>query len=308
MRKTNRQFARTQQSAFTLVEMLVVISIVVILSAIIVPMLGVMSDLIRGGTGVNTINAAVTAARGYSTRQIDNNALVAGARYSGVAVVFCPSGEVRLVENIQTAQSTGGNFLETSGVNGYADISGRDYLTLPNDTGVVGIARNNTGLLMYNAPFAIRFDEFGHLQAGIASGTSRVVYYDGNPEADALFRINGGSGTGYDRNNIYGGGTYNVDEWDARADGFDASKAGPDAGTGSYYLPFEEIETVPGLIVYSRENFRDDGGAWPSTTPTRGCGTDGTSGCSDISEWMVTNGQSLFFSRYTGVVLREKSQ
>lgn len=301
-----------KQSGFTLIEMLVVISIIVLLSAVLVPMMGVMSDLVRGGAGVNTINAAVTAARGYATRDIDNFILVSGAEYSGVAVIFCPSGELRLVENTQVAQSTGtGNpFLEASSLNGYQDIPGRDYLTLPTDTGVVGIGRNTngpSGLQLYRPPFAVRYDQNGHLISGVASGSSRVVYYDGNPEKDGLFRTSGSSGSGFDRDNHFGSGSYNPDEWDVRSEAFDPDKAGPDPATNKYYLPFEEIETVPGVIVYSRIDLRD------STDPDTGdiisgCGTDGKSPCSSFDNWVVANGQTLFFSRYTGVVLREDAE
>lgn len=308
--------------AFTLVEMLVTISVLALLVAILIPALDVFDDITRDGSGVNTISAAVLSARTYATQQVgsitDVNPLVAGnqtADFSGAAILFTPANELRLVQNFLYATSTSGAVLESTR-NAYSDVADRDYLQLPGTLGFAGISRNASGLgglTFFPPPFAVRFDENGQLIAGVGSGTSRVVYYDAN--YDGAFRISGsgaGTGTGFDRNEPYGGGSYDVDEWNPRTSewaGADDTSDTPGRNpvVEKYKLPFEEIETVIGVVVYNREDFLGDGRDWPDPGSTgQGCGVEDITPCASNDQWLQENGVKVFFSRYSGTVVTDR--
>jgi prepilin-type N-terminal cleavage/methylation domain-containing protein len=316
--KTSSHNVRTLQRGFTLIELLITVAIIILVLAITFPFIGTLSALASGGGGVNTIHAAVAAARGYAGRSIPQNPSVPdvgglNANYSGVAILFTPGNELRLVENDQQARANGtGDYLETqvpapspsSPLNGYRDIPGRDYIHLPKDAGVLGIAREGIGAPTYHTPpFAVRFNQHGTLIAG--ENDERLVFYDGN--ANGNYQV---TGAGRNRANPFGGGTYNVDEWDPFSQQYSPSNdtsdnPGYNPTENKYKLPFEATEAVIGVIVYSKRDFFGDGGAWPGTVPTAGCGGQRDQPCADIKEWMDTNGNAIFFSRYTGVVMRE---
>ncbi len=289
-----------RRPGFTLTEMIVVIAIIAAALAVSFPMLGAMRTLFEDNSGLNTVQVAVTAARAYATRDIASLTNIdANASYSGTAVLFTPGNELRLLENTQLAISTGTNVLESAFLsyrNGYQDIPDRDYLTLPRDVGVVGITRTSTGSPSFlPPPFAVRFNEHGQLVVSDndTNSRSKLVYYDSDD--DGRYRL---SGTGLNRSSPYGGGTYDPDLWDPTSGQY----ASP-----TQDLPYEEMEAVVGILVYSKKKFRGDGGDWPSTTPTTGCGISGGAPCTNITEWMQTNGTPYFFGRYTGVIFREKN-
>lgn len=163
--------------AFTLIELMVVLLIIVIVSAITFPFLGAMNRDIAATNGINTVQAATTAARAYAVRPRDTRVVDPSqgltAEYSGVAALFTPDNLIRLIENDRAGLSlrsasrtaTGTNpfiaaeyvyydpteYIDPAPIypnnsspmqlNGFVDIEGREPITLNPSTGVVGIVR-----------------------------------------------------------------------------------------------------------------------------------------------------------------------
>ena len=95
--------------------MLVVVSIITIILALTFPMIGAMQRDSSTSSGVNTIAITVASARRYATdpkytfAQTDiNPAIGSGSSepglFSGVAAIFTPAGEIRLVKNFERAR------------------------------------------------------------------------------------------------------------------------------------------------------------------------------------------------------------
>ncbi len=285
-----RRGPRSHRHGFTLLELLVVITVIGVLLGTLAAGTTMMIRSNQTAMAMNTIAAAVTASRAYATAdKMDLEDLgdpqYAGVTFSGAAVLFTPAGELRLVENDQYAMdgSSPQKLLEPKNQNGYADVSGREYLKLPGDAGVVGIARGTLGLYLYTPPFAIRFDEHGNLISGQNLGVNfdRLVYYDGN--------IYNNKYTSSTRPN-----NYNPDLWDPNSPGYINRW---DTTELKYKLPFEKIETVVGVVVYSKRALRD-----------AGLNHDGTGGTDSLNAaattWLLDpnakNGRIMFFSRHSG--------
>lgn len=289
---------------FTLAELLVVIAVMGLLLGTLSMGLGATKRMGQTEAAINTISAAVAAIRSYATQdkpdmedtRADDPVTYSGFTYSGVALIFTPAGELRLVENDQNARNSSNNFLESPTVisgttayrSGYADLPGRDYIKLPRDIGVVGIARGGTGagtLYLFTPPFALRFDENGSLISGqptINSGFKRVVYYDGN--YNNAYSTSSGRTTGY-----------NPDAWDPSVSTVAQTQ-------GRYHLPFEELETVVGVVVYSKKALRDAGhnhAAAGSGSPIN----------TTAHNWILDpnggDGKVIFFSRHSGARMRQ---
>ena len=280
------------RGGFTLIELLVVIAIVVLVTGIAVPLFGALSGAVRAGGAVNTVHVSVAAARAYATRDLNGPFTLVGGRYSGTAVIFTPANEIRLVENIPFARNGSGNYLEAGGRNGYADIEGRDYIKLSRDNAVAGIARNTPGdAILLTPPFAIRFDQRGALLSGQPSSADKVVYYDG--DRDGAFEVSIGRTSAP---------PYNPDDWnpDQRYN----NQPVPADAEGRYHLPFEEIESVVGVIVYSDKDFRAaniGAGALEANDVA-----DGDPLNTPAAEWILDNGTPVFFSRYSGAAVSKR--
>ncbi|MEM6332764.1 MAG: prepilin-type N-terminal cleavage/methylation domain-containing protein [Planctomycetota bacterium] len=164
-----RSALRHPSAGFTLVELMTVLVIIVFVSAITFPFLGAMSRDIASSNGVNTVQAATTAARAYATRtrgaQVIDVTLGTNAEYSGAAALFTPDNLIRIIENsgngisLQSETAPGNPFLEigfesaspvinpSPGVdfqlplNGFSDVEGREPIVLNPNIGVVGIVR-----------------------------------------------------------------------------------------------------------------------------------------------------------------------
>ena len=279
------------------------IVIIALVAGLVFPMLSKLSRSGRAEAGINTVAVAVKAARGLAPRTkvvpIDPPFSTATPTYDGVAILFTPAGEMRLVENDMYALNGAGNPVEGLGgsisYNAYADVSGRDYIQLPKGAGVVGIMKNaaaNPRLLP--PPFAIRFDVHGRILQGSSGSADRLVFYDSNNDRVYLTT---GSGDGADRDEPYGNDPYVPANWDPDSDDFDPS-ANPETAwdevAQKWPLPFELIETVVGVIVYSKYDFEKAGLTMPATVD------DVTT---NPGKWLVENGQAVFFSRYTGVLI-----
>lgn len=258
--------------------------------------------------------------------------------YSGAAALFTPAGEIRLISQKDAAGSTSSDFVsgsrlleqhgprvvdEQTGVglplrelNGFKDLN-IDYLQLPSDTGVAGInrvsggpiANKDTGSpLLLPPPFAVWFNQNGYLVAtgwdNVSGNTNdyQFVYYDGNYDSD--IRLFGqGSRRATIINNLPADPTgYDPDAFNPDSGNFDPNNY--NNGAERYELPFEMIEAVIGVYVYSREDFQgavDDGEIepWSDFSATAN---------DDRWEWMRENGEMLMFSKQTGAMMRNRDQ
>ena len=290
---------------FTLIELMVVVIIISASIATVVPLIGALTRSSRVEAGINTISAAINAARILSHRNKETDKGTGGwppypikADYSGTAVIFCPGGDIRFVINDQKAYTGTGTpgsvapggandpkFIENfvTKTNGYKDIDGVDYARLPNASGVVGVVRTGSavGAVTFLAPpFAVRFNERGQ-----AASDQQVIYYDS--DYDTIYDHVTGSVT------LSRPANYNPGNWLPKKGSVYATL---DTSAKRYTLPFEEIETVSAIVLYDEHKFTIDGLVW------------GTSTSADIATWMQANGRALYFSPYTGLVISESLQ
>jgi len=279
-----------------------VVSIISILLLISVPTL---NNVLQGGqreSGINAITTAVTASRAYAGREIFNRDNLGGdftgLFYRGTGILFTPGGHIRLLENDQLAEDSGGTFLQKlpDPANGYRDLPDRDDITLPAGAGVLGIVRVDDGgpaLRLLAPPFALRFTETGQMTTAVdASAPERenMVFYDGDMNGE--FDVAGTRPSAYD-----------PDDWDPRRN----PNVDFDEDTNRYHLPFEAIETVLGVLVFSRNNMPDSNDLEGEYTLN-----DGSTPSGAQLEWLLesaggklVNSTPLFFSRQTGAPLRE---
>lgn len=303
MRITN---SKADEAGFTLVELLVVISVISILLAVTVPFLSKMVETTNLSMARDLISANVGATRVYATKNKfflkdlrptvpgDQNSETLADGYSGAAVIFTPQGELRVVENDEDSRDSSGDYLEiptTGGLparNGYKDVDTIDYVRLPAKIGVFGIYRKEAELWLIPPPFAISFDQNGALvlrrkRTHDKQKTEGWVYYDG----DGSGRIDAGSAAKA-RDNT-GGSSYNPMAY--------SSQQSPRLTDGRFELPLEKIEPVMAVIVYLESDFvaagfsnTDDG---PIKVPDTGAKPAS-------AEWLFKHGEMLQFSRYTG--------
>ena len=95
---------------FTLIEMLVVVSVIAALMAVSFPVLRAMNRNTSQTLSVNAVAIAATTARAYATRNIEFvSTLMPGTPaegmgvYSGAAAIFTPANEIRIAENTPAA-------------------------------------------------------------------------------------------------------------------------------------------------------------------------------------------------------------
>jgi len=194
MRRNSRQFDR--RAGFTLVEMLIAVSIIVIAAGLVFPAIQSMQRAAGTAAGRNTVSLGVDIARAWAVKQradLGTNKLnVPNAEYSGTAAIYTPraaddaypDGSVLIVENFQRAKASGGisgttnGHFEEAGLNGYRRIGDVDPIDLPNDTAVAGITYdgNENEAVYVTPPFAITFNEYGNLvnrsfKGSVNSGT-----------------------------------------------------------------------------------------------------------------------------------------
>ncbi len=297
--------------AFSLVELLVVLTVIAIAVGITFPLLNVLRQGGRISAATNTVSVAVDAARllAVTSDKFTITGLPTGqqATYDGTAVIFTPSGECRLVVNDQLAQEPAGDYFELSDlatahpaypnrINAYKDVPGRDYIAMPPGTGVAGMVRVPTSptaseLRFLPPPFAVVFDEEGRLVSLDPNVFNGAIFYDrDNTTPDYELR---------DRTDpaII---PYDPDTWDARIN--TVAQVGGGAATDinrtRYELPFDQIETVQSIAVYNAEAFENAGLDWANTSPAMR---------NRIEAFMTAgddNAEVLFFSRGSGVVIR----
>jgi len=334
----------TTRLGFSLIELLVVVSIVSIVLALSFPMISAMRRDTSVSNGVNTVAVAVASIRRYATKNVafpsdllpDNPAIPQtlggqGGLYSGAAAIFTPAGEIRLTRNDAGAISkdlpaSTGTLLERSGptdgdvqsstmprneLNGFRDLE-IDYLLLPSDTGVAGINRVSGGTVavgnpasdppwLLPPPFAVWFDQNGYMVAtgwdlsGNRPNDYQFVYYDGDYDGDISLTAPPGSNRASIAN-------YNPDEYNPNhADFFSTNW---DSLEEKYILPFDKMEAVVGVYVYSRDAFEAavQDGIIPSWA------NDSIADNTLRWDWMKENGQMLMFSKQTGTLMRNRDE
>lgn len=252
--------------------------------------------------------------------------------YSGCAAIFTPAGEIRLTRNNAGATSSDffdppfflerhgprvidvqtGNGLPHQEFNGFTDID-VDYLLLPSDTGVAGINRVSGGPtltadpakppLLLPPPFAVWYNQSGYLVAtGWDLANNRLnefefVYYDGN--YDGNYTVYGGRSF---RGTVPG---YDPDEFNPNAGKFIRTNYFMSTGgSGKYMLPFEALEAVVGVYVYSQNAFNEavEDGLIEDWTDTSAQANE------DRWYWMKENGEMVMFSRQTGAIMRDRDE
>jgi prepilin-type N-terminal cleavage/methylation domain-containing protein len=303
----NKHFQIEDSGAgFTLIELMVVVSMIALLLGFSVPLVFKIDELSRDRSGVNTMGVAVTAARAYATRPIADLDSVPTAEYSGAAILVTPFNQLRIISDLQDST------LEASGLSafGYDNQTSRmEPITVPRGVGIAGIVRTAAGaagLTLLPPPFVLRFDRHGQLvtEARTAVGGSvdirrNVVYYDS--DLNDAFNVASVRPAGYTPSSTDPAQNYDPDAG--------AISSQWNAGKSDWKMAFEALEAVIGVVVYSKADFEDAGGKWPATAPVLGCSPPGCgTGVAGVNKWMFENGTPLFFSRYTGNILRTKRQ
>ncbi len=304
--RSDSRAAGPRARGFTLTELLVVISIMVLLIAITFPVISAMQNGSRIEAGLNTIGMSADVARqwvGPSRWDEDTTDAVQGEKYSGSAAIYCPTGEIRIVTNFRNARTpaggaNGNRYLEDwyspsspVGPNGYIDRDGVDYINIPSGVGVAGILRTGNGAndVVYLAPpFAIAFNENGQMSFGDINGR---IYYDGyaakGSKSDFRFDL---SST---RPN-----SYNPEDWDGQSNANNEDVMDPLRPIRA--LPFEAIECVAGVVIYDADDFKQAGFNF--------AGGGSVALSSAAGQWLQTNGKTVFFSPHTGVALRDEQE
>lgn len=293
------QTSRIAKRGFSIIELLVAISIIALIIAIAFPVVSALTTSTRVEAGLNVAGMSSDVARQWvqaeawaNDASTDNSSAVREA-YSGTAALYCPTGEVRIVVNDRDARDRS-NFLEdlNGNQNGYEDIDTIDFIQIPDGVGIAGIVRTGPPgaieIRFIAPPFAIAFNEAGQLNYGDTNGR---IYYDANGDGN------------YTRSDIRAAG-YNPSEWGDSRDPDDMDPNGNSSNitsTLALTLPFEAIECVPGIVIYSTSEFEESGFTFDG-------GDGGVNLGSLAGQWLQDNGETIFFSPHTGIALRDEAE
>lgn len=221
--------------AFTLVELMVVIAIIVIVLVVGLPAIGTLFTSGRLTNAERSVSSTVAAARAYAARPI----YIEGGSYQGAAALFLTDNTVRIVQH---TENFGSDLPE------FTDV--QDPLYLPEGIKAVAISRGGSSgtpkLYLVRPPFSVRFDR---------NGMMIVRRYSSNPETSVHHReVNGDDSdldnTKYDGNNgdgvdsVLGLILFNTDdaadeltqtEMDSLDDFLDSTKSTTELDSGNAY-------------------------------------------------------------------------
>lgn len=275
----------TGHAGFTIIELMVTVSIIVLLIVLTIPVLSVLQNGTRESAGYNTVAVAASAARQLATASTTKTDPLTGTQpFKGTAVLFDNTGEIRIMEHDQSGSYTWQNVPNAATPAArkavpFTNVVGRDYIGMPSRVGIVGVARGASGingLRLLAPPFALRFNEHGSLIYGGTSTDDGAfnVYVD----ADDDGTINGS----LERPANYNPASSTNKVWNA--------------SLGGYQLPYEGIETVVAVIVFPLTDNIDllgDSNGYVNAT---------------ARDEILDAGRVVFFSRYTGAPLRMEFQ
>lgn len=287
-----------RRRAFSLAELLIVISIIVLLLAIATPNLKSLTGSGQVAVGVNALSAAVSSARSFT----GNTPVFAGGTYDGVAVLVTPQGELRIIENVDPTTISGFNVARHP----YKDVVGRPYGYLPRGVGAVGIIRGGGAIgsgtvKLLSPPFCLRFDRNGEMvvrnTGSTMSSELRAVYYDAN--GDNAYQVSSS------RTSTISGNPYYADAYEPTSPMF--VKSNFDSTNQKYRAgDFDNIETVAGVILYNIETFRQVFASISTGSPLaaeNNSTTSNTFAANSQGDWLINNGTTIYFNRYTGAVI-----
>lgn len=285
----NGPHTNTPRNGFTLAELLVVITVIVLLFTVVAPN---FSSMISSGiedSAVSVISAATATARVYATR---TQSFSAGS-YQGAALLFTPSGEVRIVRHIEEAADGGGQRLvdKSPPHAGYADLPGEDFFTLPEAVGVVGVTRGggvgSGAVYIMPPPFAVRFNSDGTMisRRTLQGSSNMAMYYDGDINTQYVLSNTRTS-------------SYNANLYDPRSSEYASSNFV--AGSGKIRFGIDGIDTVVAVIAFKMSEFLEAGHKLGGTGAGLGSQGQLPSGANSAAEWIKSNGRVIYFNRYTG--------
>lgn len=259
------------RSAFSLIELLAVISIIALLAGLSFP---TMRNLLQN-TAVNTaegqVNNAISAARVYATRYKPfvtarpvggtlRTSQDHGDGYSGALVLFCNDNTLRIYENDENAYdpSEPVKWLElmVPPRNGYAPVPEIEDLRFTGRVVALGLVRTGPGpydVQLIPPPFALLFNRDGTLgqgqddnnvlTAGVNDQWDRFIYV--SPTGDTL-----SLGTGKNRIEAT---EYDINEDRGSLSNYNSARFGLEGTArmddGRVELPFGAIETVVGVVL-----------------------------------------------------------
>lgn len=185
-RHAANRLRRPTLRAFSIIELLVVIVIMLIVAGLVFPTIASMQRGGREASGINTVSVAVAAARIFAGRpKADLAPDIENAEYSGGGLLF-RNDRILYIENNQRIVNTATNRpLEEDDLNGYSKLllnTGEEMepVILPRGVGVVGLMREGGGgennLRLVAPDFAILFNKHGQLVHG--PDDEDAVYFD----------------------------------------------------------------------------------------------------------------------------------
>jgi prepilin-type N-terminal cleavage/methylation domain-containing protein len=337
---TSRSVIATLRRGFSLIELLVVISLLGLLVAISFPFLATTLQSTAVNAAQGQVSNALSAARVYATRQrpfvaarqVNNTLRTAddnGDGFSGAIALFAPDNSIRILENDQNAydpalaSSAGWLELQVPPLNGYTPIEGFEDISYPSRVQALGIVRTGNGpydVQLIPPPFAIRVSSDGTLAQGhddtgdpwaTPDNWDRLVYVspDGREVSIGNRAANEIVTTQYDveLNRDSFGNTLDLDEYGYRGE--------LRMDDGRVALPIGVVETVSGVLLIEPERvpaqvaipatFAAYGGLNPADTNFSRDRFNAYTPDESVAlmHWASENGsyaRILLFNRYTG--------